>query len=872
MAAALKIGISGRRTLALLFAAFIALASTLSLAAGTPTPHRLTGDTQSVDLLTSAWRLEDISGAMGPRDVSAARERGEMRPLSALSVRDYGVRLNRATWFAFDVSAQEQGDWVVEITRPETRLVRLYMRAPGGDWADLGELGGSLPYSARPVPHRNFLYPVKLGPGITSFQLRVQTEGPAETGATLWRPAGLLDHDMAFLGFSWLFFGICGAMLVYNLLLYVMVRDRGYMLYVAGIATAVFGYLGQSGLGAQYIFPDTTWWSGRFMALGWSASAYFRVALARHFLSTRERLPWADRVLEVTGWAALVTCVVLAVAPRSISGVFMIVLSIGSSLFLDFVSILAVIKRWPGAPYYCASWMTLSVGVVVTTARYFAVLPTNVLTLNSLALAAALSYILLSIALAHQINMEKRLKELAQSRTLAILSASQALGVESRLDLLHARVRDIVSSLTGATHVRLVLWDPDLKAWFLLGTGPEGGRVLLDEAAAQERLPVSVVRHVDETGEVVLVADALRDPRFAADAAFQDATQCSVLALPIAHHGAAQAILVLENRSASGVFSTSDVQTLATIAGPLAVSVENALLYERLEQRVAEQTRELRETQQQLISTARRAGMAEIATNVLHNMGNILNSVNVEADLLRSRLHESRLSGVARLAALMDENAGDPVAFMKSDKGRLLPGYLRELGEVLQRERAEMLDRIGRLASSVEHIKNVVATQQAFAGSSVFTEKLLPAELVDEALRMTGDSLRRHRVEVMKEVEELAPVVLDKTRALQILVNLITNARQALEGVAEGSRALHVRMSAEEGLLRIRVRDWGCGIAPENLSRIFSHGFTTRRAGHGFGLHSSALAAGEMGGRLTVHSDGPGTGATFTLDLPLKPA
>ncbi|HEX5747505.1 MAG TPA: ATP-binding protein [Archangium sp.] len=82
-------------------------------------------------------------------------------------------------------------------------------------------------------------------------------------------------------------------------------------------------------------------------------------------------------------------------------------------------------------------------------------------------------------------------------------------------------------------------------------------------------------------------------------------------------------------------------------------------------------------------------------------------------------------------------------------------------------------------------------------------------------------------------------------------------------------RLLTVKLErTTSGLVRIQVHDNGMGIAPEMLTRIFQYGFTTREEGHGFGLHSSALAAQELGGSLTVHSEGPGHGATFTLELP----
>jgi signal transduction histidine kinase len=127
-------------------------------------------------------------------------------------------------------------------------------------------------------------------------------------------------------------------------------------------------------------------------------------------------------------------------------------------------------------------------------------------------------------------------------------------------------------------------------------------------------------------------------------------------------------------------------------------------------------------------------------------------------------------------------------------------------------------------------------------------------------------------VKVVRQLADLPPLLTDKHKTLMILVNLVSNAKYAMDGVPPAERILTVKLERNAtGQVRIEVHDNGMGIAPEMLTRIFQYGFTTREEGHGFGLHSSALAAQEMGGALTVHSDGPGRGATFTLELPSLP-
>jgi signal transduction histidine kinase len=285
-------------------------------------------------------------------------------------------------------------------------------------------------------------------------------------------------------------------------------------------------------------------------------------------------------------------------------------------------------------------------------------------------------------------------------------------------------------------------------------------------------------------------------------------------------------------------------------------------------------TETLRETQGELVAAARQAGRAEIATNVLHNVGNVLNSVNTSASVIGAALRKSRLGGLRRALDMLREQGENAGRFLAEDaKGRMLPGYLAAAAQALDEEHREMNTELDRLVKSVDHVKDIVATQQSHAVGGEVSEPVAPVELVEEALRMQGSALARHQVQVIREYEPVPTVPLDRGRILQILINLISNAKHAMGGVPEGRQRLTVRIEQPTpATLRISVKDEGEGISAENLTRIFSHGFTTRVGGHGFGLHSSALAAHEMGGTLGVASDGPGRGATFTLELPIGPA
>jgi signal transduction histidine kinase len=264
--------------------------------------------------------------------------------------------------------------------------------------------------------------------------------------------------------------------------------------------------------------------------------------------------------------------------------------------------------------------------------------------------------------------------------------------------------------------------------------------------------------------------------------------------------------------------------------------------------------------------------MAEMATGVLHNVGNVLNSVNAAAALALEQVRHSQVEGLAKAVALMDAHADDLGRFITTDeRGQHMPTFLRQLAQHLLDERTTTLKHLQAVTDKVDHIKEIVAAQQAYATVGGVIEPLSLATLMDDALKMNDASFQRHHIKVVRQYADLPLIPTDRHKILQILVNLIGNAKQALMARDLASRQLTLRIGAGDAdWVVLEIEDNGVGIAAADLTRIFQHGFTTKAEGHGFGLHSSALAAKELVGSLSVHSDGPGQGARFRLELPMK--
>jgi signal transduction histidine kinase len=282
---------------------------------------------------------------------------------------------------------------------------------------------------------------------------------------------------------------------------------------------------------------------------------------------------------------------------------------------------------------------------------------------------------------------------------------------------------------------------------------------------------------------------------------------------------------------------------------------------------------ELKTAQEKLIDTAHRAGMAEVAADVLHNVGNVLNSINVSTTVIREKVTSSEVANLEKVANIINEHTDDLGTFLTEDpQGKHIPVYLTEVSKCLQGEQTDIISRLWALVDNVQHIKDIVSAQQSYAKVSGVEVQTSLSKLVEDAIQINSAGLERHGTQLIREFEEFGDVEIDKQKFLQILVNLVSNAKYALSDSKREEKLLTIRIYKHgEDRFRIEVTDNGVGISEDNLAKIFSYGFTTKEHGHGVGLHSSALASKEMGGSLSVYSDGVGQGATFTLELPIKP-
>lgn len=320
-----------------------------------------------------------------------------------------------------------------------------------------------------------------------------------------------------------------------------------------------------------------------------------------------------------------------------------------------------------------------------------------------------------------------------------------------------------------------------------------------------------------------------------------------------------------------GPTNSKDWQTLLNkISNAYADADQERYLLERSMNLSSE---ELSELHQQLLTTARRAGMADVATSILHNVGNVLNSANISLELINQSFnnqHQKNFFSIMELIKLHKENINE--FLIADEKGKFIPKFILSLMPYLEDINQTMKMELANLTEQLDHIKKIVSMQQGLGGVSGFNEKFILADVIHTAIKMSGLQVCPE-IKLTVDFKLKAELFNDKNKILQILLNLIQNAKDAVQSKVD-STDKYITISVSENLkypnmILVCIEDNGIGIAKENVDKVFTFGFTTKKNGHGFGLHSSALAAREVGGRLWAESEGEDKGAILNLTLPI---
>ena len=458
---------------------------------------------------------------------------------------------------------------------------------------------------------------------------------------------------------------------------------------------------------------------------------------------------------------------------------------------------------------------------------------------------------------------------------ISVVKASRTISEEIKLEKLLTRLIKIIGENAGARKGFLILLNnarPRIEA--SLNLEPEKIEVLQSEPLEENPdLSSSIVRYTIRTGKNVIIHDSQSkyDSTFVEDPYLKTADTRSLICLPIRRQDKITGAVYLENNLNANVFTDERADVLQILIAQAAISLENARVYDRLEELVLERTEELEKTHNQLMETAHHAGMAEVAAEVLHNVGNALNSAIVPTGLLKERLAKSRLPGLKKVGEMLEEHRDDLSNYLTRDKkGKKIPEFINTLSDYLLEEKDKTEDILNHLQDSLNYIKETLLKQQAYIGTQSHIETLSINDLLEDVLRIETEKNLRDNIEITRNYSETPRIRSGRHRLMFIIHNLLSNARNALRNLNHNSRKICLQTEYHDGRgILIKVIDNGTGIEPGLLDKIFRNGFSTEENARGFGLHSAANAAAKLGGQLSAHSTGKNQGATFILKLPV---
>ncbi|MDY6905911.1 MAG: AAA family ATPase [Thermodesulfobacteriota bacterium] len=478
-------------------------------------------------------------------------------------------------------------------------------------------------------------------------------------------------------------------------------------------------------------------------------------------------------------------------------------------------------------------------------------------------------------------------KKTAMLDISTVIKASQAISEEIVLDKLLNRLLEISIENAGARRGALI-FERNGELFIEAESSVDGDVATSGTTplAICDRFPGSIIQYVHTTGKNVVIENATLDNEFSRDPYIRQNRIKSILCAPVRRKEKITAIFYAENNLTPNTFTPEGLETLTILSAQAAISIENASLFEEvnkakeeirihrdhLEELVEERTRALKAAQAELVENAHQAGMADIAVGVLHNVGNVLNSVRTSIHAMNEIMENSKgFDGIDRANRMLREKMQMLDDFIVNDpKGKKLMQYYLNIGDILARDREALAADLNRLDEKTKTIANIITAQQSYVSAGAMAEELDIGAIADDALAMLAESLKNRNISVDRHFQPAPPVRVDKTKLVHVLINIIRNAIDAMANMPTEQRKLTLTITSHNKTVQMALQDTGNGIEPEDLQHVFAHGFTTKPDGHGFGLHTSANYVTEMGGHIWAESEGPGKGSTFVLEFPVQ--
>ena len=476
-----------------------------------------------------------------------------------------------------------------------------------------------------------------------------------------------------------------------------------------------------------------------------------------------------------------------------------------------------------------------------------------------------------------------------------VTSASHEISSAIQLpDLLQRLLRMMIERTRAHRGTLLLIRENEL--WIEAETTADTDKIVLHprRLQTQEQLPISLIDDAVRLLRTVIFTNTSPGARCEQDTYLTKYHPSVAVCVPVVKQGKLIGMAYLEDHGEENTFTLDKIQLLEVLCAQAAISLDNALLYQRMEERVEQRTRALRHANRRMMAEidefekaqakrdsiyktaydiARQSGMAEVAASTLHNIGNVLNSVSVSIDTLIERNSQAKTANLGKVAQLLSQHQGSLRQFLaEGQQGYLVPDYLGKLAQTLTQDHRETVVELSGVADKLSQMTSILAWQESYFGASKQRMSIDPATLLRNALTLTGDAFQTRGIKVDFDIADVGWIQVEQHRVVQILLAILRNAVDAMAmGPEPQGRVLLTLEQVAPERICYRVSDNGIGIAPEHCEQIFHFGFTTKADKRGIGLHVARIAAQELGGTLTGYSGGIGKGAVFCLELPCLP-
>lgn len=299
-----------------------------------------------------------------------------------------------------------------------------------------------------------------------------------------------------------------------------------------------------------------------------------------------------------------------------------------------------------------------------------------------------------------------------------------------------------------------------------------------------------------------------------------------------------------------------DLRIYRTLGQQISTALNNVIMFRKLD-----------DGYRRLMEQAHKKGMAD-STAVLHDIANVMNSVNITTQAMGDLMSNCPVDDLTMANGMLESRADEMEEFIHNDKrGKLLMQFYANLGGEFEKFSERMQTNINRLMDKIRLIEGIINAQQSYTGVRSNMESIDLCAAADDVIRMYRAMIDKAGIRVIRSYESSTPALAQRTKLYHVLTNIIKNAIESMENVG-GEKVLTIIVKEEEtGKICIHICDTGEGISDNNIESIFAYGYTTKKGGHGFGLHSCANYMTEMKGRLRAKNSETGKGAVFTLEL-----